>query len=243
MRGCPPGFVPLERALSKRGLCSRKQARELIAAGRVRVDGAVIRNPATPVKPEGTAFAIDGAQASAVPPRYLVLNKPRGLVCTTNDERGRDTVYRCFEGADLPWLAPVGRLDKASEGLLLFTNDTRWADALLDPERGPAKVYHVQIDAVPSDDLPASLVAGRDCEGEHLAAAGAEVLRAGERSGWLAITLKGGRNRHIRRLLAAHGLGVKRLVRVAIGALALGELAKGEWRALTADELSALEAN
>lgn len=241
MRGCPPGHVPLERALSKRGLCSRSQARALIAAGRVRVDGVTAEDPGLPVRPETAQLELDGSAAEpATTLRYLALNKPRGLVTTAEDERGRETVYRCFVGADLPWLAPVGRLDRASEGLLLFTNDTRWAEAVLDPGRGPAKTYHVQVERVPDDDELAALRAGIDDAEETLHAQSIELLRSGGRSAWLTIVLKGGRNRHIRRMLAARDLNVKRLIRIAIGPLALGDLGKGAWRELTGDEVAAL---
>lgn len=171
---------------------------------------------------------------------YVAVNKPRGLVTTARDERGRDTVYRCLDGAGLPWLAPVGRLDKASEGLLLFTNDPAWAAAITDPRRGPSKTYHVQIDRLPTPALLAALEAGREVDGEHLAAARAGVLREGARNAWLEIVLDEGRNRHIRRLLEVEGIGVLRLVRVAIGGLVLGELAKGAWRSLTPQEAAAL---
>ncbi|MDA3963056.1 MAG: pseudouridine synthase [Planctomycetota bacterium] len=239
MRNCPPGHVPLERALSKLGLCSRSEARRLVAAGRVRVAGTVASNALMPVRPEDGTISIDGDTASAGAKRYLALNKPRGLVCTTSDERGRDTVYSCFADSELPWLAPVGRLDKASEGLLLFSNDTRWADAVLQPS-GPAKVYHVHIEAQADDALVASLEAGHDCEGEHLSVHRAAILRHSQRRSWLELELHGGRNRHIRRLLAAHNIAVRRLMRVSIGPLALGELGKGAWRELSASEAASL---
>ena len=169
-----------------------------------------------------------------------MLNKPRGLVTTTSDERGRDTVYRCFDGAGLPWLAPVGRLDKASEGLLLFCNDPAWAARITDPDMGPDKTYHVQIDTIPDERTLAALVSGIVESGEALRASSASLLRAGEKNAWVEIVLDEGRNRQIRRLLAAFDIGVLRLVRVAIGALRLGELGKGQWRELSADELAAL---
>ena len=169
-----------------------------------------------------------------------MLNKPRGLVTTAQDERGRDTVYRCLDGAGLPWLAPVGRLDKTSEGLLLFSNDPAWAAAITDPGRGPSKTYHVQIDRVPEAALPTRLVEGVDDGGEHLRASEVRVLRCGERNAWLEIVLDEGRNRQIRRLLAAFDIDVLRLVRVAIGTLPLGELPKGQWRRLDASEVDAL---
>ena len=169
-----------------------------------------------------------------------MLNKPRGLVTTTRDERGRDTVYRCLEGAGLRWTAPVGRLDKASEGLLLFTNDPEWAARVTDPAYGPDKTYHVQIDRVPDEALLCALQAGIHTGGEHLAARQARLLRAGERNAWVEIVLDEGRNRQIRRLLEAFDIRVLRLVRVAIGPLVLGTLAKGAWRMLDAAEREAL---
>jgi 23S rRNA pseudouridine2605 synthase len=183
---------------------------------------------------------VDGRILESAARVYIALNKPRGLVTTASDERGRDTVYSCIEGAGLPWLAPVGRLDQASEGLLLMSNDPAWAAAITDPDTGPDKTYHVQVDAIPDEAMLATLRAGiREPEG-LLRAKAASVLRAGTRNAWLEIVLDEGRNRQIRRLLAAHGLGVLRLVRIAIGGVALGDLPKGAWRELTAGEVSGL---
>jgi len=230
----------LARALSKRGYCSRTAAAALIAAGRVSVDGRVERNPEAPTTAE-SRIAVDGVALATVRLTYLMLNKPRGLVTTTADEHARDTVYRCLRGADLPWLAPVGRLDKASEGLLLMTNDTGWAARITDSAGGVEKTYHVQIDTVPDAALIAALRAGVVLEdGARLGVASARVLRAGERHGWLEVALHEGRNRHLRRLLGALGVDVLRLVRVAIGGLLLGDLAKGAWRVLSADEVRRL---
>ncbi|MFN3702459.1 pseudouridine synthase [Thermomonas sp.] len=230
----------LARVLSKRGLCSRSEAERLIREGRVRLDGRVVRDPEHPADLDAARIDIDGAAAVAAVPRYLMLNKPRGLVTTARDERGRDTVYRCFDGADLGWIAPVGRLDKASEGLLLFTNDPQWAARITDPASGPDKTYHVQVDRIPDEATLAALRSGITVDGEWLRAVSVVVLRAGGKTAWLEIVLDEGRNRQIRRLLAAFGIGVLRLVRVAIGPLALGELPKSQWRPLTADEVVAL---
>lgn len=228
------------RVLSKLGLCSRTQAAAWVAAGRVAVNGRVVRDPEFPVRQGTDALSVDGRALDAAEPVYLALNKPRGLVTTTSDERGRDTVYRCLEGAGLPWLAPVGRLDQASEGLLLMSNDPAWAAAITDPATGPDKTYHVQVDAVPDAALLAALEAGVDDAGERLSARRARLLRSGGKTAWLEIVLDEGRNRQIRRLLAAHGLETRRLVRVAIGPVALGELAKGAWRRLSDEEVSSL---
>jgi 23S rRNA pseudouridine2605 synthase len=228
------------RVLSKLGLASRTQAAEWVRAGRVTVNGAVVLDPEHPVRQGIDRVEVDG-QASAPTGRLVVmLNKPRGLVTTARDERGRDTVYRCFDGADLPWLAPVGRLDQASEGLLLFTNDPALAARIAHPDTGPAKTYHVQVDCVPDAARLLAIRAGAEVDGERLTAVDVQLLRAGRRNAWLVVVLDEGRNRQIRRLLAAFGINVLRLVRVAIGDLALGTLPKGQWRILTAAEVDAL---
>ena len=230
----------LARVLSKRGLCSRSEAERLVRAGRVRLEGRVVRDPEHPVDAVGARIAIDGAEPTAAPPRYLMLNKPRGLVTTACDERGRDTVYRCFDGAGLGWIAPVGRLDKASEGLLLFSNDPQWAARITDPGTGPDKGYHVQVDCIPDEARLRAMREGVACDGVVLRAKAVSLLRAGGKHAWLEIVLDEGRNRQIRRLLAALGIGVLRLVRVSIGQVVLGDLAKGAWRPLTEVEVAAL---
>lgn len=232
----------LARVLSKRGICSRTQAIRWIVAGRVTVAGTVVRDPESPTSPDEPLIRIDGDPAPLPGRRYLALNKPRGLVTTTADEQGRATVYRCFDGGGLGWIAPVGRLDKASEGLLLFSNDPAWAARITDPDSGPDKTYHVQVDACPDAAVLAALVQGMEVEGEILRAASARLLRAGSSRAWLEIVLAEGRNRQIRRLLAACDLRVERLVRVAIGGLALGDLPKGGWRPLQESEVDALAA-
>lgn len=233
------------RVLSKRGLASRTEAARWVEAGRVRVNGRVVRDPEFPVRDGVDVVEVDGAAAGAAERVVIALNKPRGLLTTASDERGRDTVYRCLEGAGLPWLGPVGRLDQASEGLLLLANDPAWAARITDPATGPRKTYHVQVRGLPDDAaaaaaLLARLRAGVEDRGEVLGAASLLELRRGARSAWLEVVLDEGRNRHIRRMCAAGGLEVLRLVRVAIGPLALGDLAKGAWRRLSEDEVAAL---
>ncbi|MBW8367913.1 MAG: rRNA pseudouridine synthase, partial [Arenimonas sp.] len=208
--------------------------------GRVAVNARVVRDPEHPVRSGVDRVAVDGRDIAAAQRLYLALNKPRGLVTTASDEKGRDTVYACFADAGLPWLAPVGRLDQASEGLLLLSNDPAWAAAITDPDTGPDKTYRVQVDAIPDAALLARLLEGVVEDGERLAAKSATLLRTGTRNAWLEIVLGEGRNRQIRRLLAANGLGVLRLVRVSIGPLALGELVKGQWRRLTPQEVAGL---
>lgn len=228
------------RALSKQGIASRTQAAAWVREGRVSVNGRLVTDPEFPVRAGLDDIAVAGEIATPAARRVLMLNKPRGLVTSTRDEQGRDTVYRCFDGADLPWLAPVGRLDKASEGLLLFTNDPAWAARITDPGSGPHKTYRVQVDVLPDAPLLSALQAGRLVDGEPLSATSVSLLRRGEKNAWLEIVLDEGRNRQIRRLLAAFDVSVLRLIRVAIGPLALGELPKGQWRELDAAEIAAL---
>lgn len=232
----------LARVLSKAGVCSRAEATRLIAAGAVTVNGTVCRDPERPTDPRRDRLIVRGEPVRTDRPRvYLLLNKPRGLVTTASDERGRATVYECLAGQpDLPRVVPVGRLDQASEGLLLFTNDTAWAAFLTDPASGVAKTYHVQIDAVADDTFCGRIVAGAAEGGEWLAAESARVLRAGEKNSWLEIVLREGKNRHLRRLLAALGHEVLRLVRVRLGSLELGDLPKGAVRRLTPEEVRRL---
>ncbi|MDF3981816.1 pseudouridine synthase [Luteibacter sp. PPL201] len=229
----------LARVLSKRGLCSRSQGEKAVREGRVRVDGRLVRDPEFPVAGH-ERVELDGAGAEAATSVYVALNKPRGLLVTASDERGRDTVYGLLEGAGLPWLGAVGRLDKASEGLLLMSNDTVWAAGITEPSTHVPKTYHVQVAGHPDDGTVAAMLTGVVDQGEPLRAGAASVLRRGDKTAWLAVTLDEGRNRHIRRLMQALGFDVLRLVRVAIGDLSLGTLGKGQWRHLTADEVAAL---
>lgn len=230
----------LARVLSKRGLCSRSEAERWVRAGRVTVRGRVVTDPESPTALDEPRIVVDGGQAQAAERVYLALNKPRGLVTTARDERGRDTVYRCLDGLDLPWVAPAGRLDQASEGLLVLSNDPAFNAALTEPRTPLHKTYRVQVEGQPDTELLPRLRAGIDDAGERLSAVSIELMRQGPRNAWLEIALDEGRNRHIRRLLAAGGLPVLRLMRVAIGPLVLGELAKGAVRRLSNEEVRVL---
>lgn len=230
----------LARVLSKLGVCSRSQAEQAVRAGRVQVDGRRVLDPERPADASRQRIELDGVVVGQASRVYIALNKPRGIVVSASDERGRDTVYGLLEGASLPWLGPVGRLDRASEGLLLLSNDTVWAAGLTEPRQHVEKTYHVQIDRLPDEAMLARLADGVDEGGEQLSARSVTLLRQGEKNAWLEIVLDEGRNRHIRRLLAAHGIGVLRLIRVAIGPLPLGQLAKGQWRHLTTEDVAML---
>jgi 23S rRNA pseudouridine2605 synthase len=260
--------IGLARALSKLGYCSRSQAAQLIRAGRVRLNEGVRFDPETPVRLTRDRILVDDRPIGAGEKIYLMMNKPRGLITTAADEKGRETVYSLLEksgfatkGVDplrsaptpvncacrnLLWVAPVGRLDKASEGLLLLTSDSEWGARVAAPETHLQKTYHVQIARVADEILLAALTAGvnvdeKSRDGETMCASQARLLRCGPKNCWLEIVLTEGKNRQIRRMLQALGVGVLRLVRVAIGPLQLGNLAKGDYRPLTTDEKKMLD--
>lgn len=230
----------LARALSKLGFCSRSEARILIRSGKVTVNGEVVREPEHWVDWQQDRIRVERRPVEPATRVYLMLNKPRGLVTTACDERGRPTVFDCLGELQVPHLFPVGRLDQASEGLLFFSNDPAWSAAITDPRAHLDKTYRVQVDCVAAPDLIARLLAGADSDGEHLRVKAARVLRHGPKNSWLEIVLDEGRNRHLRRLLACFDVNVLRLVRVRIGAVALGDLPKGGVRPLTSAELAAL---
>ncbi|MDL2401507.1 pseudouridine synthase [Rhizobium mayense] len=233
--------VTLPRALSKLGYCSRAQAEALIASGRVAVDGRKITDPAAWIDLDRARIAVDGTEISAEKKLWFMLNKPRGLVTTRDDPEGRPTVYDCLRDIDARHLAPVGRLDKASEGLLLFTNDTVMAQALLDPVTHVGKIYHVQVNRIMDEELLHRMERGIVDDGELLTAISARLLRSGDRNGWIEVELKEGRNRQIRRMLEALDIECLRLVRVSFGNITLGDLPKGAVRALTEAEILGLQ--
>lgn len=241
--------IGLARALSKLGYCSRSRAAEMIRGGRVTLNGKVKRDPETPVSIDWDRIFVDGKEAKAEQKLYLMMNKPRGIITTASDEKGRETVYELLRGGlktgpaeCLPWVAPIGRLDKASEGLLLLTNDSGWGARIACPETHLEKTYHVQIAKLADAPLLALLCRGVKLKnGDLLRAKRASLLRSGQKNCWLEIVLDEGKNRQIRRMLQALDIGVIRLVRVAIGPLELGDLAKGTFRSLTKDEKRLLD--
>ena len=246
----------------------------MIRDGCVRLNEVVRFDPETPVHLTRDRILVNDRPIEAGAKIYLVMNKPRGLVTTAADEKGRDTVYSILKksgsaargmnslsasSAASPrlnpaWVAPVGRLDKASEGLLLLTNDSEWGAGVAAPEAHLPKTYHVQIARVADEALLAALTAGGKVaansgassgetsgDGETMRASQVRLLRSGQKNSWLEIVLTEGKNRQIRRMLQALGIDVLRLVRVAIGPLQLGKLAKGEYRPLTAEEKQMLD--
>jgi pseudouridine synthase len=223
--------------LSQAGVCSRTEARAWIAAGRVRVRGEVVTDPERRVV--AAHVTLDGAPLRRARHRYLVLHKPRGYVTTRRDPQGRKTVCDLLPPEHAA-LAPVGRLDLDTSGLLLFTNDTAFADLMTSPSAHLPKTY--RIDAAPrlTDEAIAALRRGVVLRDGPTRPAQVRVLGARGRASWFEITITEGRNRQVRRMVQAAGSKVRRLVRVAIGPLALGDLPRGASRELSAAEVRAL---
>jgi len=233
------GGVPLARALSKLGIASRTEARRLIEAGRVTVRGHIVTDPERIVEPERTPLAIDGQPLDRPAPVTIMLHKPRGVVTTRSDPEGRPTVYDLIQHAGMH-LIPVGRLDLASTGLLLFTNDTRLADWLTDPASRLVREYVVTVRGRLEDDTAARIEQGFDVDNQRLRAKRVLVRKRSSRETHLIVELVEGKNREIRRLMKAVGHEVTRLKRVSFGSLRLGDLEPGRWRNVTEEELATL---
>ena len=235
----PPGFVALERALSKLGLASRSEARRLVDAGEVRVNGRVAGDPLAAVHPERDRIELSGKTAGPRAWRTIAFHKPRGIVTTRRDPEGRPTVFDAL-GAAGDGLIAVGRLDLATSGLLLLTTDTQLAERLTNPERGVVRRYAVTVRGLVSDEDCAALERGiaASARPETLRASRAAVRKSSRRETHLIVELTEGKNREIRRLFEAIGRPVTRLLRVAYGPIELGTLQPGQWREVTRGELS-----
>lgn len=230
--------VALVRALSKLGYASRSQGYELVRSGRVEVNGRVVTDPALMVVPGLTRIQISGVDVERAPWLCIALNKPRSVVTSRADSEGRQTVYDLISDLGAR-VVPVGRLDLASTGLLVMTNDTQLADWLTDPGTGIVRRYVVTVRGELSDTSAQSLTKGVVDRGETLKAASIQILKQSKRETHLIVELTEGKNREIRRLLKAAGHDVTRLKRIAFGALELGDLAPGKWRDISVDEIRA----
>ena len=226
----------LDKYLAETAQCTRSEAKTLLSRGRVTVNGAVCKKGDTQLR-EGDSVAVDGAPLAYQQFVYLMLNKPRGYVCTLSDEKGRKTVAELVRDCGAR-VYPVGRLDLDSEGLLLLTNDGEWMQHLLHPRYEVNKVYEVSVagEVRGAAEVLASMT---QLDGEPIRPAQVRVLRQGRDTAVLSITIHEGKNRQIGRMCAAAGLHVKRLKRVQEHALKLGALPVGVWRDLTEQELHA----
>jgi pseudouridine synthase len=251
--------MTLDRVLSRFGVASRTVARAAIVAGRMQVNGRIVRDPDVWVSLGRDTFQLDGQGLKPARKRYLLFYKPKGVITSHGDPDGRETIYKYLDGVAPPfraaraglkpgatakneWLAPVGRLDKDTSGLLLLTNDTAFADFITNPESGIPKTYLVKINAILSDEVIARLDAGVEMKRGDLAAP-LRVRRREDRGKytWLDVVLTEGKNREVRRMVEAVGFKVLKLVRTRIGPLTLEGLQVGKWRELASNEVSFLQ--
>lgn len=229
----------LDRFLSRAGVGSRSQAQDWIAAGRVRVDGRIERDGQRWIDPAVQRVTLDGEPVRALARVVLMLHKPVGCVTTRSDPQGRRTVYDLL--GELPaWVAPVGRLDRDTSGLLLFTNDSDLADRITDPRSGCPKTYVVTARGALDDEQLAALRRGVELEDGPTRPARVRRLEPAGRRARIELSIREGRNRQVRRMLEAVGSGVHALARAAVGPIALEDLAPGAWRPLTTSEVARL---
>lgn len=231
------GKVVLGRALSKLGLASRSQTREWIAKGRLKVNGKTIKDPEHVVDPQKDVILIDGKPVQKEPWQTIILYKPGGVVTTRSDERGRRTVFDLLP-QELKNLHPVGRLDMATTGLLLLTNDTTLSSRLTDPANAIIRTYIVSVEGKMTDDEVQKLNLGIWDEGEFLKPSKIHLRKSSNKESHLIVELAEGKNREIRRLFKSINHEIIRLKRTAFGFLELGAMQPGEFRQVKPQELN-----
>lgn len=233
--------MTLDRVLSHFGLASRTAAREAIRAGRLKVNGCVMRDPKCWVRPERDTIQLDGVRLKPTRRIYLLFYKPKGVITSHGDPAGRRTVYDYLDEIGR-WVAPVGRLDKDTSGLLLLSNDTEFADYVTNPACGVPKTYLARLNGLVGDETIARLNAGVEMKrGDWAKPASVRRVRDRGKCSWLEIVLAEGKNREVRRMIEAVGFKVLRLIRTGIGALTLANLEVGKWRGLKPAEVTALK--
>lgn len=232
-------MVRLQKLLAEAGIASRRGAEQIILAGRVRVNGSLVRLLGSTVDPARDDVTVDGKPVRAKRKLYVALNKPRQLVCSRNDEKGRGTIYDLLPSE---WrnLYSVGRLDYDTEGLIFLTNDGQFALRLTHPRYGVRKKYVATVEGRVDEQMLKRFEAGIRNQGEELRARSARLVSAGGNASVVELELGEGKNREVRRLFESQGLSVKRLQRIQIGKIKLGELKTGRWRALTEPEIKTL---
>lgn len=230
------GQVHLERALSKLGVASRSQTRQWIDAGLIAVNGRVIKDPSFLVVPETSLITIDGKSVKRLADHTIMLNKPRGVITTRSDEKGRRTVYDLLP-AQLKHLHPVGRLDMATTGLLLMTTDTQLSNFLTDPVNEIPRIYAASVQGRISDDDIKRLGEGIEDKGQLLKARSVTLRKVCPKESHLIVELTEGKNREIRRMFEALGTEVTALKRVSFGKLKLGTLETGQFQEITKKEI------
>lgn len=230
----------LARYLAKAGVASRRKSEALIEAGRVTVNGKCITTPAFNVDPHGDTITFDGRSLSLEHHVYYLLHKPAGYTCSASDPHADKLAIELLNLPGEPRVFSVGRLDRDSEGLLLFTNDGKLSHRLLHPSFEVPKAYHVRVTGETAKANLSRLIAGIDDDGERLVAQQARWRQQKPSSGELEIIVNEGKKREVRRLCAALDLKVERLIRVRFGPLLLGNLPAGAYRELLPDELQAL---
>ncbi len=229
----------LQKVLAHAGVASRRRAEEMILDGRVTVNGQVVEELGTKVDPVRDTILVDGRPLGRPePPAYFLLHKPRGVLSSARDAYGRPTVVDLVKHRAR--LYPVGRLDLDSEGLILLTNDGALAFRLAHPRYEHEKEYRVLVSELPSEEALERLRHGVGLEGGWTRPAQVEIERLADGGTWLRIVLREGRKRQIRRMVEAVGCSVRRLIRVRIGPLHLGDLKPGAYRPLSAGELRAV---
>jgi 23S rRNA pseudouridine2605 synthase len=234
--------MTLDRALSRFGLASRSAARDAIFAGRVKVNGSVVRDPKQWTNPRTDAIHLDGIRLRKARKIYLLFYKPKGVLTSHGDPEGRKTIYDCL-GPDVPWVSPVGRLDKDTSGLILLTNDTDFANRVTDPAFRVPKTYLVKANALVNEEQIQRLAHGLELKrGEWARPQSVRRLENRGKYSWLEIVLTEGKNREVRRLLEALGLKVLKLVRTRIGPCTLEGLQVGQWRDLRRSEIALFHA-
>lgn len=239
----PGESLRLQKYLSRAGVASRRAAERLIGEGRVSVDGTVVTELGARVDPERQVVRVDGTQVALSPIRWVALFKPAGYLTTRHDDRGRPTVYSLLPGG-CEELSYVGRLDRLTEGLLIFTNEGDTAHRLLHPKYQIPRRYRVEVEGEVGAVEARRLERGVALDDGVASAEDVQVASATDRRGYseIRLSLREGRKREVRRMMEALDLPVRRLVRISFGPIEIGDLEPGRWRELTAEEVRSLRA-